>query len=372
MNIKKLMAMPVQQMILLLVGGMASMAALFGIIDAVYSRSFDSKEMIMISLAVAILAWSMFDFQKKLTLYITFSKLIVVSFLFLIMVAGSIYNPMLPGQMWVMLLIFPVLSSLLVHPRVYGYCSIIFLLYVIVYMAFGEADQGVEGDAGALFAALRILFVFGSVLLGGIIIIARHQQKKQHEERAFQQQKQQVIHMLQCFIPVGERKTQTSRQEISEMSLLLKALWTEHGGQSSKDWEIDLLSLLHFVSRVKLPDYMFEKEGKLSEFELEVVQEHCFMAKELCEDVPGFLEVQHAFLYHHEKINGTGYPYRLKEDQIPTLSQMLGLVEVFLAMTTPRSYRKAMTEREAYEEIRKLAGTSFREDIVQAFGRVIG
>ncbi|MBP1964806.1 HD-GYP domain-containing protein [Paenibacillus aceris] len=76
-----------------------------------------------------------------------------------------------------------------------------------------------------------------------------------------------------------------------------------------QEWEIDLLSLLHFVSRIKLPDYMFEKEGKLSEFEF--VQEHCYMAKELCEGIPDFQEVEKSFLYHHEKVDGTGYPYCL-------------------------------------------------------------
>ena len=57
------------------------------------------------------------------------------------------------------------------------------------------------------------------------------------------------------------------------------------------------MSLLHFVSRVKLPDYMFEKEGKLSEFEYEVVQEHCYMAKELCEGIPDFGEVEKALIF---------------------------------------------------------------------------
>lgn len=67
---------------------------------------------------------------------------------------------------------------------------------------------------------------------------------------------------------------------------VLKALVSEYRSLRVQDWEIDLLALLHFESRVKLPDYMFEKEGKQSEFEFEVVQEHCFMAKELCEGIP--------------------------------------------------------------------------------------
>lgn len=78
------------------------------------------------------------------------------------------------------------------------------------------------------------------------------------------------------------------------------------------------------------------------------------MAKELCEGIP-----DSAFLYHHEKVDGTGYPYRLAGDQIPFLSQMLGLVKVFLAMTMPLSYRKATSPREAYAEIQKLVGHAF-------------
>ncbi|MBC8080958.1 MAG: hypothetical protein H7X86_11475 [Gorillibacterium sp.] len=370
MKIDKLLRMPIHQMLLLLIGFMTSMTTLIGIMDAVLSRSYGSKEFVMTSLIITIIAWGFFNFQKSLANN-KYSKLLAVLFLYLIMIAISIYNPLLFRQMWVILIFFPVMSSLLTSLREYGYCSSFFLLYFIVYTAFGPSDLGSEAVAVILTASLRVLLAFGSVLLGGSIIIARQQQRKGHEERALQQQKQQIINMLQCFIPVGERKTQTSRKEISEMSMLLKALWTEYGEGQSCEWEIDLLSLLHFVSRVKLPDYMFEKEGKLSEFEFEVVQEHCYMAKELCGGVPGLQEVQSVFLYHHEKINGTGYPCRLKEDEIPKLSQMLGLVEVFLAMTTPRSYRQAMSEREAYEEIRKLAGTSFREDIVEAFGRVI-
>ena len=312
MRFDKLTAMPTYQMILLWVGSMTSMMVLYGILDAVIGGSYESKEFVMTSMAIAIIAWGMFDFQQRLAGTGKYIKLFAVLFLYVMMIALSLYSAKLFGQMWVILVLFPITCSLLTSFREYRYWSLFFLLYFIGYTVFGPADPAVDADASVLTAVFRVLISVGSVLLGGIIINARHRQKRRHEERALQQQKQQVIHMLQCFIPVGERKTQTSRKEISEMSALLKALWKEYGGGQSKDWEIELLSLLHFVSRVKLPDYMFEKEGKLSEFELEVVQEHCFMAKELCEGVPGFLEVQNAFLYHHEKINGTGYPYRLR------------------------------------------------------------
>ncbi|CAM4491307.1 hypothetical protein FHS16_005414 [Paenibacillus endophyticus] len=371
MKYNKLLSLPIHHMILILIGCMTTMIALLAIVDAAFNRSNMSLAFVMAAMTIAVLAWGMFDYQKNLFGDSKYIKLIVVLFLYLIMLALSLYYPMLFRQIWVIVFFIPVMCSLLTTYREYAYSCIFFFAYFVVYTVAGTTGMGGEADATVLSAFMRILLALGSVLLGGIVVIARHQQAKQLEVRALQQQKQQIIHMLQCFVPVGERKTQTSRKEISEMSLLLKGLWKEYGGTQTKDWEIELLSLLHFVSRVKLPDYMFEKEGKLSEFELEVVQEHCYMAKELCEGIPGFLEVQNVFLYHHEKVDGTGYPYCLKEDQIPLLSQMLGVVEVFLAMTTPRSYRQAMSKREAYEEIRKLAGTSFRADIIQAFGKVI-
>ncbi|MFC3799102.1 HD-GYP domain-containing protein [Cohnella sp. GCM10012308] len=371
MRLHRLVMLPVHRLILALAGCMKSLAALAGFADAVVRGDGESMTYAVVSGCLAVLAWSAYyglGLGGRDGKAVRLISLLLVT---LLAVAAAAYAPPWPGPSWVPLVLLPVVASLLTGAKAYAGCMIVYLPSFAAAAYLGWPGGGLETGDDVLSAVSRISLAMGSVVLGAIVLTARRQRDRQSEARALRQQRQQLVNMLQCFISVGERKTQTSRAEIERMSALMKALYAECGCEGDRDWEIELLSLMHFVSRVKLPDYMFEKEGKLSEFELEIVKEHCFMAKELCEGVPGFAGIQTAFLYHHERVDGTGYPYRLKEDRIPMLSQMLGLAEVFLAMTTERSYRRAMSRTEAYEEIRKLSGTAFRPDLVEALGRTL-
>jgi hypothetical protein len=363
---------PVQQLLLALIGIMTSLLVIIGLVDTSLSAAYSMPENIWIALTIAACSWGMYGIQRRMSAYRKLGVWITLVYPFLMLVFISVYIPELLAQLWSLLLFYPIMISMMTSFKQYGYASAAFLLYCSMHTLYILPDYSDQaGETGFTASLLRIVMAVGSVLLGAILLAAQHQLKQRSEAAALKQQKQQVLNILECFIPVGERKTQTSRNEINEMSRLVKALWQELGDGARKDWEIELLSMLHYVSRVKLPDYMFEKAGKLSGFELEVVQEHCFMAKELCAGIPAFEEIQSAFLYHHEKIDGTGYPFQLSGDRIPLLSQALGLVEVYMAMTASRSYREAMSEQAAFMELRKMQGEYFRADLVDALGKVI-
>lgn len=372
MNIvQRFSKLPIHQLCMFIIGSMATVCALSGLGYWLISRNAESHLYMMTSATVSLFGWAMFGLQHIMPKQSRYSKLVAPALIFLVIIVVTLYNPLALQQMWVALIFFPVMLSLLVDFRVYMYGSILFLLYFVTFQMLGPSFMPDGETSTIIMATTKGVYALGSIILGAIIQASMFQYKSNLEADAFEKRKQQVINVLQSFIPVGERKTQTSRKEIGEMSALLKALVKAYGGLSVQEWEIDMLALMHFVSRVKLPDYMFEKEGKLSEFEYEVVQEHCYMARELCEGIPDFQEIERVFLYHHEKIDGTGYPYRLEGDQIPILSQMLGIVEVYLAMTTPRSYRQATSKWESYTEIQKLTNLSYRSDIVEALGKVI-
>ncbi|MCM3560345.1 hypothetical protein M4D57_17405 [Brevibacillus borstelensis] len=115
----------------------------------------------------------------------------------------------------------------------------------------------------------------------------------------------------------------------------------------------------------------FEKEGKLTTYEYQVIQEHCFIGTELFKDDPACQRVVAALHSHHERYDGTGYPTQLKANEIPVFAQALGIVECYLAMTTFRSYREPLTVEEACEQIRLMAGTVYDERVVCAFSRSI-
>lgn len=362
---------PIHQLCMFIIGSMATLCALSGLCYWLISRNAESQLYTISSATVSLFGWAMYGLQHIMPQHNRYSKLIAPLLIFLVIIMTTLYNPLTLQQMWVALIFFPLMLSLLVEVRIYLYGSLLFLVYFISFHIFGGGFTPYGDTSSIIMATTKGVYALGCIILGMIVQIFMYQYKRDADASAFQKQKQQVINMLQSFISVGERKTQTSRKEIGEMSSLLKKLVHVYGGLHVQEWEIDLLSLMHFVSRVKLPDYMFEKEGKLSEFEFEVVQEHCYMARELCEGIPDFKEVEKVFLYHHEKIDGTGYPFRLEGAQIPILSQMLGIVEMYLAMTTPRSYRQATSKQASYAEIQKLTNVSFRSDIVEAFGKVI-
>ncbi|UJF32985.1 HD domain-containing phosphohydrolase [Paenibacillus hexagrammi] len=371
LGLNKLQGQSAHQLFLAMLASLATIACMLGSVYWIMNRTVDSLIFCTGFLVASLLVWGMYALQLRAIRVNPLAKHAGLYGTFLFILAVSVYNPMNIREMWVLLLSIPLIVSLITSFRYYLYASAAFLFIFFIFNFMESSSSLLDREALVLSIILKHLFALGSVALGLLIQHSLSQLGEKLQAASFQKQKQQVIHMLECFISVGERKTQTSRKEIGEMSTLLKALVKEHGEVEVHEWEIDFLSLLHFVSRVKLPDYMFEKEGRLSEFEFEVVKEHCFMAKELCQDIADFQFIQSAFLYHHEKVDGTGYPYQLKGDEIPLLSQMLGLVEVFQAMTTPRSYRQAMSEHEAYEEIQKLNGLSFREDIIKSLGKVI-
>ena len=82
--------------------------------------------------------------------------------------------------------------------------------------------------------------------------------------------------------------------------------------------------------------------------------------KQMNDIVPGVL-------YHHERIDGKGYPYGLMGGQIPLVGKIVGLADSFDAMTSKRTYRRAMTVEEAREEIEEKLGTQFDEEVGRVF-----
>jgi len=72
-------------------------------------------------------------------------------------------------------------------------------------------------------------------------------------------------------------------------------------------------------------------------------------------------------LYHHERIDGTGYPEGLKEDEIPLLSKIISVADAYEAMTANRPYKKTKTKEEALEELKKYSGIQFDKKVVDVF-----
>ncbi len=129
-------------------------------------------------------------------------------------------------------------------------------------------------------------------------------------------------------------------------------------------------ALLHDIGKVGIPDAILLKPGPLSSDEWDVMRRHPHLAKDILSPVPFLRPALEIPLYHHERWDGSGYPYGLKGDKIPLAARIFAVVDVWDALLADRPYRKAWDKERAKAYLRAQAGILFDPDIVEVFIRV--
>jgi putative nucleotidyltransferase with HDIG domain len=132
---------------------------------------------------------------------------------------------------------------------------------------------------------------------------------------------------------------------------------------------IRLGAYLHDVGKVRVPHEILNKPGPLTPEEFEVAQMHPIWGIELLDRVEFPWDMKPIIRWHHERCNGTGYPDRLHGDQIPVSAQIVGIVDVYDALTSTRAYRPALSPTEALTELTKMRD-AWSSPVFEAFLRV--
>jgi len=131
-------------------------------------------------------------------------------------------------------------------------------------------------------------------------------------------------------------------------------------------------TLLHDIGKLGVPDSILRKPGLLTDEERKIMQQHPVFAYDLLKSINylrSALDIPHL---HHEKWDGSGYPYGLSREQIPLSARLFAIVDVFDALTSDRPYRKAWTKEEAIEYIKGQKGKHFDPHIADVFLSYIG
>jgi putative two-component system response regulator len=125
---------------------------------------------------------------------------------------------------------------------------------------------------------------------------------------------------------------------------------------------------LHDVGKVGVPDSILLKVGRLSRSEYRQIQQHTTIGDRLCGELRSLRQVRPIVRHHHERLDGSGYPDGLKGDAIPLLAQVMGIADVYDAITTMRPYKPAATAEHAYEELLQEVKQGWRRrDLVETF-----
>ena len=129
---------------------------------------------------------------------------------------------------------------------------------------------------------------------------------------------------------------------------------------------------MHDIGKIAVPDSILLKPSKLSEEEWKLVREHPVVGERICAPLKSFRWVLPIIRHHHEKFDGSGYPDGLRGQSIPITARTLQIVDVYDALTTKRSYKRAFSPSEALKMMKEeVARGWWDSDIFGQFERLI-
>jgi putative nucleotidyltransferase with HDIG domain len=230
-------------------------------------------------------------------------------------------------------------------------------------VAFSYQRLGV----GAVGLAAVVLFVFQYLLKAGVQAYERGEQLSQRTKELATLQVGLINTVMQTL---SMRDAMTARHSAAvaryarELARLL--------GLSEREQElIHTAGLFHDIGKFIFPDSILVADRKLTADEWEIVKLHPEQGAKLVRRIEGYGPVADIVLSHHEKVDGTGYPYGLSAEHIPLGSRILAAADTYDVMTARDSYRHPVTSEEALAELRRVSGTQLDPMVVDVFIEMI-
>jgi HD-GYP domain-containing protein (c-di-GMP phosphodiesterase class II) len=132
-------------------------------------------------------------------------------------------------------------------------------------------------------------------------------------------------------------------------------------------YQVEVAALLHDIGKIGVPDAILKKPGPLTAEERALMNKHPEYSWSILRLVPGLEQASLYALHHHESVDGSGYPARLKGSNIPLVSRIVCVIDAYDAMISHRCYRKGVGHEEAARRLRASAGTQFDTEVVKVF-----
>ncbi|MFJ6695624.1 HD-GYP domain-containing protein [Streptomyces sp. NPDC091272] len=224
------------------------------------------------------------------------------------------------------------------------------------------APHCVHGLAGLMMAVLwrspygpvAALFVLLPMYLS-CWVFARYQRERDAH--------QTTVRALVQAVDLKDRYTRGHSERVGRASAMMAA---ELGMDEGRREVLRFAGILHDVGKLGVPTRLLRKEGPLTPEERRVIELHPEYGEEMVRGI-GFLgEARAAILHHHERMDGSGYPYGLTGEGIPEFARVVAVADAFDAMTSTRSYRRARPVEQAVAELRRCAGAQFDARMVAA------
>ena len=177
--------------------------------------------------------------------------------------------------------------------------------------------------------------------------------------------------LVRSFVKAIEIKDLYTRGHSERVSALSVHVAEELGISYEQRRLTRYAALLHDVGKIGVPLCIINKPGPLDDDEFAQMKLHPTIGAEILRDIDFLEPAIDIVRYHHERLDGRGYPHGVGGDELTTVVRIVTAVDAFDAMTSTRSYRRALDVEAAVAELRRCAGTQFDSDIVEALARCV-
>ena len=198
--------------------------------------------------------------------------------------------------------------------------------------------------------------------------INKSQRKEQESKERLDRMNTNIIRALAHTIDAKDRYTSGHSQRVADYSLAI----AKRMGKSEEEQKIIYYAgLLHDVGKIRVPEEVINKPGKLTEEEFDQIKVHPISGYHILKDIHDDARIAYGAKYHHERYNGKGYPNGLEGENIPEIARIIGVADAYDAMASNRSYRNALPQKVVRSEIEKGRGQQFDEKIADIMLQMI-
>lgn len=272
-----------------------------------------------------------------------------------------------------------------------GLMSVVFVLLNIIMLVVNIILAPYNADAPGMnmvFYAFELFIMLLSLYcLARYLVILRKRNLRQDKDAL--QALEEKDKLARELSEKNEQLEQTYWEMVNTLIGVIEARDNFTGGHSVKVCEYSVklakkvglsdddtlkvmkASILHDIGKMGIPDNILLKSGALSSDEYGTIMNHPEIGCKILSKVKGLEDILPLILYHHERVDGTGYPFGLAGEKIPLGARIIAIADAYDAMTSNRPYRNGMVKKEARKRLAEGSETQFDAELVKCFMEIL-
>ena len=239
----------------------------------------------------------------------------------------------------------------------------------------GKVDKTIAvaiNKENSAYESFWFWFILMSVIIGAISYAIWNHFKKRNEALIEKQKEDQefinqIMHTFAKCIDMRDSQNRGHSFRVAYYTKMLAEKLSETRGYTEEDInEFHNIALLHDIGKLSIPDSILNKPERLDDTEFKIMKSHAAAGRKILSNVNIVKNLAVGAGYHHERMDGKGYPRGLKGDEIPEVARIIAVADTFDAMYSTRPYRKQMLLEDVLAEIKRIRGTQLEEEVVDA------